>query len=281
MNTKNRILLCCDLDRTVLPNGKAPVSPGAQEIFSRLTAHDNIILAYVSGRDKNLLLQAIAEYSIPVPDFAIGDVGTTIYHIEHGKWNEVNSWQTAISHDWGIYTARDIMQFLTDIDRLNPQEAEKQNKYKVSYYTPADVDKDRLLNTITSRLAEYKILANLIWSIDEMKNTGLLDILPASANKLHAIEFLIGQNRLDKSRTVFAGDSGNDLPVITSNIPSVLVNNASEAVKQEAIDLAKAKNNMQFVYLASGNFHGMNGNYCAGILEGLVHYHPELDSLIK
>jgi hypothetical protein len=30
-----------------------------------------------------------------------------------------------------------------------------------------------------------------------------------------------------------------------------------------------------FLYVAKGNLLGMNGNYSAGILEGLVHYHPE------
>ena len=27
-----------------------------------------------------------------------------------------------------------------------------------------------------------------------------------------------------------------------------------------------------------GNFYGMNGNYSAGILEGIAHYHPDLVS---
>jgi hypothetical protein len=29
------------------------------------------------------------------------------------------------------------------------------------------------------------------------------------------------------------------------------------------------------LYCARGGFLGMNGNYCAGVLEGLAHYIPE------
>jgi len=46
---------------------------------------DDVCLADVSGRDLQLLQQAINEYQIPLPDFAIGDVGTTIYQIENGQ----------------------------------------------------------------------------------------------------------------------------------------------------------------------------------------------------
>ena len=29
------------------------------------------------------------------------------------------------------------------------------------------------------------------------------------------------------------------------------------------------------LYIAGGDFMGMNGNYAAGMLEGIAHYHPE------
>ena len=32
---------------------------------------------------------------------------------------------------------------------------------------------------------------------------------------------------------------------------------------------------MNALYLAHGGFLGMNGNYSAGILEGVAHYHPD------
>jgi hypothetical protein len=33
---------------------------------------------------------------------------------------------------------------------------------------------------------------------------------------------------------------------------------------------------MAAFYLAQGRFLGMNGNYSAGIVEGVAHYHPDI-----
>ena len=41
-----RLLLCTDLDRTLIPNGAQPESPGARQRFAALVAHDDILLAY-------------------------------------------------------------------------------------------------------------------------------------------------------------------------------------------------------------------------------------------
>jgi hypothetical protein len=78
--------------------------------------------------------------------------------------------------------------------------------------------------------------------------------------------------------TVFAGDSGNDLPVLASEIPAVLVANASAEVRREALAQAAARGHADALYIARGGFMDMNGNYTAGVLEGVVHYQPELRS---
>jgi HAD superfamily hydrolase (TIGR01484 family) len=276
----NKILLCCDLDRTVLPNGHQPESPGARELFADLIHRGNILLAYVSGRDKTLLLEAIDQYNIPVPDYAIGDVGTTMYRIKNGDWSEMDSWAKHIGEDWHNIAPSEIHTYLADINALTLQETSKQGKHKLSYYVPVDIDTTGLLSAIKSRLDEHAIHANLIWSIDEIKNVGLLDILPARANKLHAIEFLISQTGSSKSHTVFAGDSGNDLPVIVSDVPSVLVKNASADVQDKAWHAIEKNGHKRFIYIARGDFHGLNGNYSAGIIEGLIHYHPQIEKLL-
>jgi len=276
----SKILLCCDLDRTVLPNGHVPESPGARELFTRIADADEIVLAYVSGRDKKLLLDAIKEYQIPVPDYAIGDVGTTMYRIENNNWIELESWSGHIAEDWHKVSPDQIHEYLSSLAELTLQEKMKQGRFKLSYYVPAEIKITELLDTITNELNKHSIRANLIWSIDEMKQIGLLDILPARANKLHAIEFLIIETNSTKSQTVFAGDSGNDLPVIISDVPSVLVKNASKDVQNEALQAIQGNGNKDFIYIARGDFHGLNGNYSAGIIEGLMHYHPNLIWLI-
>ena len=130
------------------------------------------------------------------------------------------------------------------------------------------------------RLEARGVEASLIYSVDEEKNIGLLDVLPAHATKLHAVEFLMTHQGFGYPNTVFAGDSGNDLPVLCSPLPSVLVANAHPETIREARLLTHQNNTEASFYLARGDFLGMNGNYSAGILEGIAHYHPGLDRLM-
>ena len=77
MTRLQKILICSDLDRTIIPNGYQEESTPARPVLRRLAEQDNIYLAYVSGRDRKLILDAIEEFYLPMPDFAIEDVGTT------------------------------------------------------------------------------------------------------------------------------------------------------------------------------------------------------------
>jgi len=111
--------------------------------------------------------------------------------------------------------------------------------------------------------------------VDETTETGLLDILPERATKLHAVEFLMKRVEVDEEHLVYAGDSGNDLPVLTSGLQAVLVANAIPEVRQQAQEGVRQRKCNNRLYLARGEFLGMNGNYAAGILEGLAHFVPE------
>jgi len=64
--------------------------------------------------------------------------------------------------------------------------------------------------------------------------------------------------------------------VLASPIPSVLVANGHPAVREEAQRLAETRGCAERLYEAVGGWGGMNGNYSAGILEGVAHFHPEL-----
>jgi sucrose-6F-phosphate phosphohydrolase len=267
-----KILLCTDLDRTLLPNGKQPESPNARPLFTRFCQQEHVILVYVSGRDRRLLLQAIDEYNIPVPDYAIGDVGTSIYHIEQNRWQLDDNWSALQEADWRGKHREDLQGMLSPVSELILQEPEKQNTFKLSYYLPLDCDDKDVVRRMQSILDAEGINANIIWSIDEPNHIGLIDVLPKAANKLEAIRFLNRKLEIPLQRTVFSGDSGNDLSVLTSEIPSVLVANANDEVRQEALHLAKTHDSRDQLYLAHGDLLGLNGNYSAGILEGIYHY---------
>jgi HAD superfamily hydrolase (TIGR01484 family) len=276
-----RLLICTDLDRTLLPNGAEPESPDARAWFHRGVALPEVTLAYVTGRDEKLVRQAIEEYKLPLPDFVVGDVGSSIYMCRQGVWQASSEWQAHIASDWGSYSHSDLAVLLDGFKELELQEVSRQNTYKLSYYTPILSNHKDLVSILQKKLLYSNINASLNWSIDERANRGLLDILPACATKRHAIEFLMGKLEYSYDNTVFSGDSGNDLPVLVSAIPSILVRNASSDIKQEAEKMTKSTNTEKSLYLAQGGFKEMNGNYAAGILEGLAHYHPELTALLE
>ncbi|MFO7714441.1 HAD-IIB family hydrolase [Desulfosarcina sp.] len=277
------ILLCSDLDRTLIPNGAEDESPRARQLFAHLAAHPQLQLAYVSGRDKNLVREAIAGFALPEPDFVIGDVGTTIYQVDGDQWRMNQGWQREIGKDWHGHDHDDITALLAGMvgKDLELQPPEKQNRYKASYYTDPSIDPRTLKQQISDLLEDHDIATHIIWSRDDAEQIGLLDILPRRANKLQAIRFLMTDKAFEESNIVFAGDSGNDLDVLVSGFQAILVNNAAEDVRQTAIHrLAEAGHNHR-LYLAKGDFMGLNGNYAAGVLEGLAHFFPETAEWIR
>jgi len=276
-----KLLLCTDLDRTLIPNGPHPESKSAREIFNNFTLHSDVTLVYVSGRDKLLIQEAIKKYNLPTPDFVIADVGSTIYQVTNNSWVHMDDWDSEISGDWNGKNNEELQDILHRFSELRIQEYSKQNKYKLSYYVPLQVEHVVLLDKIYSSLKSKGIKVNLIWSVDINTDLGLLDILPASANKQHAIEFIMNRFDFDLTDTIYAGDSGNDIAVINSSINSILVANAEEDIIHSAMKHAKESNQLHSFYLAKGDFFGMNGNYSAGVLEGVVHYMPDYNKFIK
>jgi HAD superfamily hydrolase (TIGR01484 family) len=279
--TAPRYLICTDLDRTLLPNGPEPESPQARPLFARLASRPELALAYVTGRHLALLEQAIAEYRLPQPQFAITDVGTRIQTRTGGRWRKWRDWEAAIHSDLAGHDHEELRGLFADLPALSLQEAARQNRHKLSYYVSLQADRDELLNVMAARLRTLGVRASLVWSIDELAAIGLLDVLPESATKLHAVEFLRQRLGLEYGAVTFAGDSGNDLDVMASAIQSVLVANAAPLVRRSAQEMARAAGHADALYLARGGYLGMNGNYAAGILEGVVHFRPEFGPWIE
>lgn len=264
------ILLATDLDRTLLPNGSEPESPLARARFRRLVGRPEVRLVYVTGRHRELVEAAIEAYDLPRPDFVIADVGTSVHALQGRTWRLADDWQQTIARDWNGRSREDLAALIGAPPGLRLQEAAKQAACKLSYYVAPMPNPGVLLDRVRRPLEAAGVRANLVWSVDEATATGLLDVLPASADKRQALDFLRTRLGIPMARTVFAGDSGNDMSVLVSGIPSVLVANAPPTVRAEAAARAEAAS----LYLARGGLFGMNGNYSAGILEGVAHFLP-------
>ena len=273
----DRLLICTDLDRTLIPNGAQPESPGARERFAMLAGRPEVTLSYVSGRHRALVREAIAQYGLPLPDYVIGDVGTTIYKVDDGDaWSRQPQWEDEIAADWHGRNHADLKSALDGLNGLQLQEDSKQNRFKLSFYYPLEADIDALKAHIGDRLGNAGVRASLISSVDEPAGVGLLDVLPERATKFHAIEFLMRELGFDLGNTVFCGDSGNDLEVLASPVAAVLVANGAADVRSAARRVSETLNLADRLYCAGGDFLGMNGNYAAGMLEGIAHFHPAI-----
>jgi sucrose-6F-phosphate phosphohydrolase len=278
----NDLLICTDLDRTLIPNGPQPESTGARRYFAQLVARPEVTLVYVSGRHRALVEEAIVAYRLPVPDFVIGDVGTTIYRVGREQvWEHLSSWEDEIALDWHGLTHGGLLSLLKEFRMLRLQERSKQNRLKLSFYLPLHQDIDALSAAISERLDGAGVNARLVWSVDDIADIGLLDVLPRRASKRHAIEALMQELGFEPQNTVFCGDSGNDMEVLISPIPAVLVANSRDDVIALARELASEAGAGDRLYVAAGGFMGMNGNYSAGMLEGIAHYHPHVTAWLS
>ncbi len=272
--TPGRLLLCTDMDRTVIPNGSQPEHPEAREAFRRFCARPEVCLVYVTGRHRQLVEQALVEYALPCPDFAVTDVGSRIYHRQGAGWRNMADWDALIGVDWRGRSHAELAAALSPVAGLRLQEDAKQNRFKLSYYVSLETDHEAVMQRMRDILTELGVAASLIWSVDEPAGVGLLDVLPESATKLHGLRYLQQQLGYDDDELLFAGDSGNDLPVLGSGVRSVLVANAADEVREQARQLARANGHAGALYLARADGAPLGGNYAAGVLQGVRHFYP-------
>jgi len=274
------LLLCTDMDRTIIPNGAEPEDSEARPRLRQLVRRPDVQLVYVSGRDIGRVDEAIVEYALPQPDFVISDVGTCLHHRQGGEWCHHEDWSTHIAADWagvmGPQLMSRVLPLLREVPGVTAQEDDRQSAYKASFYTPVEMNTG-VLPVLASQLQAAGLRCNLVWSIDEPAQRGLLDVLPASASKLHALRYLQGWLGVADEQLVFAGDSGNDMEVLVSAVNSVLVGNATPQVRAAALERSRQNGTASSLYLAEGTMaSGMNGNYAAGVIEGVLHFVPAL-----
>ena len=292
MLNKEKILLCTDMDRTVIPNGFQAESEAARPLFTQLAMLDEIVLAYVSGRDLQRVLDAIQHYQLPEPCYIVADVGTNIYIKVNDEWKTQPDWYGRLSERWSNFTWEELAAKLNLSAPFQLQSKSQQGLFKLSYeITPAE-EVDANLPILEKKLQQIfgsdyigedggenldKGLSRpfqIITSVDETKNQGLIDIIPDVAGKEKAVIFLMKLESVSKENTFFSGDSGNDVDVLISPIKSCLVANATDELKRF---LKGRGSDDKSLYYANGTrFKNLNGNYSAGVIEGFIHHFPEI-----
>lgn len=259
-------ILASDMDGTVIPLESGEEREAEISEFNRLVlANRHVALAYVTGRHLELGLQGVAEHRLPVPDIFVCDVGTTIYFRSRDRWEVDQQYRSRLKDAWQDHTGTDIAAMLQGVPDLEEQEDERQKEFKQSYYVPRFIGADEIVAQIHARLGDEGVRANVIYSVDTLRNLGLVDVLPDIAAKDYALRYLWQRLELEFDRVVYAGDSGNDLLAFVSGFNAIIVANTSETVKEEVRRQAKEKKIAQRTYFAGSK-------YVRGVIEGCFHY---------
>ena len=282
-----RLLLCTDLDGTLLPNGAAAEAPGARALLARLVEAVPLRLAYVTGRDPQRVRDAIRRWDLPMPAHVVADVGTSIFDAdETGAWRENVSWRARNTALWGGRDGPALHALLDGVASLEPQEADRQRPFKRSWYLPGDARRERVERAVAERLERAGVRAERVFSLDPASGRGLLDLVPVGTGKLGAVRHLRDSLGYASDEILFGGDSGNDLDVLTAEVPAVLVANADAATRRAARAGAERAGTVARLHLADGapdvlRELGLDGNYAGGLIEGLLRFHPDLLSPLR
>jgi sucrose-6F-phosphate phosphohydrolase len=252
-------LFASDLDGTLIPLPGSNATPADINEFSRVIDESKpITLAYVTGRHFELALEGIAKHALPLPSFLVCDVGTSIYQYANNSWKLDETYTNYLISLWGISHSKDLLLYLKNIEGLSLQEHERQTQLKLSFYTPTS-SSEKNCTEIKNRLTKKDVSAEIIYSEDEIKKIGLIDILPPKTAKHTALNFLSEKLNLKNENILYSGDSGNDLAVIEAGFFSILVGNTPQTIKEKALKIANSKDHLYVAEKISA----------AGVVEGI------------
>jgi len=273
---KSRLFLFCDLDGTVAPYGSAQGSPEASAAFHRLADRPEVLLAYLTGRAPSEAKNVISYHGLPMPRYLSTDTGATIEKVETEHFLLMPEWWEVMRRDWRDVEPAAIVAKLAGITGLRAQEEQYQNRFKVCFYTDYHADGQTLVNRVQSALLPLRIRAQVLWSRDEHRQVGFIDVVPTTASKLSVVQWLLAREGISRENAVFAGDAGNDLTVLSSGLKAVMPRNGKDEVHAEACRLLERRQRglSRQLYRARGGFLGFDGQVLGGVLEGVCMHFP-------
>lgn len=250
LQRKRRLILGTDLDGTFLGGDRAP----RQALYRWIAAHrDRVVLVFVTGRDRALIEALYGDGAwpdLPKPDYAIGDVGTTVTDWATGQ--PVAAVQGWIADRWGHGTDR-AAALLDGLPGLRLQPGTFQ--YRRSYFCESAVAGDRAIALV--RAAGFGAILS--------DGGQYLDVLPPGVSKGPTFLRLLGALGHDPAEAVVAGDTLNDWSLLTCGVPAIAVGNAEEALKQRLSQ-----------WTGQPPVYQSAQSGAAGVFEGLRHWAPWL-----
>lgn len=230
--TVTRRVLATDLDGTLIPHSSDQQNLEDLRTLTAQLKRDRVMLVYVTGRHFQSVLQAMGEFHLPTPEWVICDVGTSIFQRhESGEFSLLEAYQ---QHQEQILTSMPIQVLrrqLESIETLRLQPEGNQGQFKLSFYVQAD-QLDRLARHVQAQLDRTNAPYSIVASVDPFTGAGLIDLLPSTVSKAHALRWWAEHTKLSEESIVFAGDSGNDWEAFTAGYRTIVVGNADHRLAQ-------------------------------------------------
>lgn len=239
MNSLKKHVIATDLDNTLVGNRDhlKELSNYFQE------AKQEVSFVYLTGRHLASAKQLMKEEQLPQPDILVCDVGATIYFPPFLE--EDASWKKQTQVHW---QPDEILTTLTQFPEIQLQDIPHLSRVSFKVQEKGKVGIEKIQEALQARNLPH----HCIYSLSED-----VDILPEGTHKGAALSYILEHFLEPNANVLVAGDSGNDIDMITLGYPAVVVQNGEESLKQHAT--------LPHVYQAQQC-------YAAGILEGWQYF---------
>ncbi len=231
------MLLATDLDGTFL----AGDPEDRLSLYQTIAAHPEIKLAYVTGRSLEAVLPLLADPTLPQPDFIIADVGATLVHGD--SLQPIQPLQSVVDARWPGEP-----QVASAIEPFGLERQDVPQARRCSYFCTPEQAANPQLRKIADELG-----CDLLYSAELY-----LDFLPRGVNKGSSLQALADWLELDHDQVLAAGDTLNDLSMLSASFHGVCVGQSEAAL----LDATRSH---------SRTLHA-NRPGCGGILEAFAHF---------
>jgi glucosylglycerol-phosphate synthase len=231
------MLLATDLDGTFLSGDPED----RLSLYQTIAAHPEIRLAYVTGRSLESVLPLLADPTLPQPDFIISDVGASFTHGD--TLQPIQPLQSMVDALWPGES-----QVASAIEGFELERQDVPQMRRCSYFcTPEQATNPALLE------AAQALGCDLLYSAERY-----LDFLPQGVNKGSSLQALVDWLELDNDQVLAAGDTLNDLSMLSGTFNSVCVGDSEAGL-------------LQATEQHSRTLHASRTG-CGGILQAFAHF---------
>ena len=201
-------LLACDIDNTL-----TGCRNGARA-FAQWLGREGESYAFTAATGRSIAeaQRVLAEWDLPTPDTIISSTGTEIWRRTGIGFTLCEDYAALIAQDWDAAAVRTALEDTN----VHFQPVYDQRRWKISLFgTISDVP------AIEARLHQAGVLARITPSHEKF-----IDIIPVQAGKAAAIRFEAARRGMSDNSVIVAGDSGNDLDMLSRFENAVLPANA-------------------------------------------------------